>query len=129
MVLILFRSFGMIVDLHLESVVHRHPLLARLNRNANKNSRIVILIAHAVDHMDLAIANLAASPVEQAHPAVTLDQAFFDRVSTRTHVLPSRQILTSEDLPPPVRIALPDVLILIGRKRHCYKAGKQYTCE
>src|SRR5258708_38136560 len=116
MVLILFRVFGVIVDLHLKSVMDRHPLFARLNRNANKNSRIVILIAHAVDHMDLAIANLAGSPVEQAHAPVSLDQAVFHGVSARTHVLPSRQILTIEESPPSVRIALAGILTLIGRK-------------
>src|SRR5216684_7914985 len=116
MVLVLFRSFGMVVDLHLESVMYRHPLLARLHWNANKNSRIIVFIAHAEDHMDLAIANFAARPVQQAHAAVSLDQAFLHRVSARAHVLPAVQILTIEELSPLVRVALAGILVLIGRK-------------
>src|SRR5271165_1476535 len=113
-VLVLTRGLGIIVDLHFEAIVYRHPLFAGLNRNADEHSRIVVLVAHLVDHVDHAVANLAARPVEQAHAAVGADQSLFYGIAARAHVLPSGQILAVIKLLPFVGIALAHVLIFIG---------------
>ena len=116
-ILILARSLGMIIDLHFETVVHWHPLFARLDRNADEDARIVILVAHLVHHMDHAIANLPARPVKQAHPAVSADQPVFYGVPARANMLPPGQIFAVEKLLPLVGIALANVLIFIAGKK------------
>src|ERR1700730_13415065 len=45
MVFIFFRSLGMVVDLHFKTVVHWHPLFARLDGNADEYSRSIVLVA------------------------------------------------------------------------------------
>jgi len=89
-------GFWMIVDLHFVAVVNGHPGFARLDGDADEEARIVIQVAHFIDHADAAVADLAASPVKQAHAAVRLDQAVFDRVATRADVLPAGEIFAVE---------------------------------
>jgi hypothetical protein len=63
----------MVIDLHFESVMHRHPFFARLKRNADEHSRIVVLVPHPVHDVDHAITDLAARPIEQAHSTVSVN--------------------------------------------------------
>src|SRR5579872_1183574 len=88
MVFIFFRGLRMVIDLYFKAVVHWHPLFPRLEGNADEYAGIVVFIAHLVDDVDGAVADLAASPVEQSHAAMSADQAIFYGVAARAHVLP-----------------------------------------
>jgi hypothetical protein len=64
--------------------------------------------------VNLAVANLAARPVEQPHAAVSADQAVFHRVATRPNMLPSGQIFAVINLLPLAGIAFANVLSFIA---------------
>src|SRR5579871_394848 len=93
-ILVLAGGFGVIIDLHFETIMHRHPLFAGLDRNADEDTGIVVLIPHLVHHVQHAIADLAAGPVEQPHAAMRTDQAIFHRVSTWSDMFPVGEVFT-----------------------------------
>ena len=115
----------MVIDLHLEAVMHRHPLLTRLEGNAYEHTGIVILVAHLVDDVNHTVPDLAARPIEQAHAAMGADEAIFHRVPSRPHVLPAGQVLAVEQLLPPIGIALARIVIFSGCKRGSSQASEQ----
>src|SRR5260370_33190510 len=95
----------MIVNMHLVAVVDGHPFFAGLDGNANDHARVVIVIAHLIDHTNYTIAHLSAGPVEQAHAAMGSDQSVFHGISAGTHVLPSGEIFSVEQLLPFSRLS------------------------
>src|SRR5437870_953751 len=72
MVVVLVGLLGLVIDLDLVTIVHGHPGFARLNRNADKDTRVVVVIAHLVDHANIAIPQLAARPIQQTHGGMGL---------------------------------------------------------
>jgi hypothetical protein len=118
----------MIVDLYFIAVVHRHPLFAWFEGNPDEDSGVVILIAHLVDHVDLAIPHLATRPIKQTHSSVGADQTVFHAVPARTNMLPARQVPAVEELLPLVRVACANILIFIGRERERNETHELQKC-
>src|SRR5437870_1597909 len=90
----------MIVNLNLVAVVDRHPLFARLDRNANEDAGVVVRVAHLEDHTNTAVANLAAGPVEKSHPAARFDETVFEGIASRADMLPAGEVFAGEDALP-----------------------------
>src|SRR5579863_4099992 len=91
----------MIVDLHLIAVINGHPGLLGFQGNTNEDARIVVGVLHFVDHVDHAISQFAASPVEQTKPVLRtlrLNHSVLDRHAAGAHVLPAFQVLAVEEL-------------------------------
>ncbi len=91
---------GLVIDLHLVAVIHRHPSFARLDGNADKDSGVVVVIAHLVNNANHAISKLAAGPVKQPHAAMGADQPIFHGHFAGPDVLPAGQVLAIEKLLP-----------------------------
>src|SRR5882672_12322620 len=87
----------MIVDLNFVAVVDRHPLFARLDRNANEDAGVVVRVAHLEDHTDAAVANFAAVPVKKPHAAARFDEALLDGIATRADMLPAGEVFAVEE--------------------------------
>ena len=87
----------MIVNLHLVAVVDRHPLFARLDRNANEDAGVVVRVAHLEDHTNAAVADFAAGPVEKSHAAARFDESVFDGIATRADMLPAGEVFAVEE--------------------------------
>src|SRR6476646_9346771 len=98
--MVLIFSFGNIIDLYFVAIMHRHPFLTGLDRNADEHTGIVIMVTHFEDDPNGAIAELAARPVEQPHAAVGLNESVFDRHGTGPHMLPSGEVFAVEKLLP-----------------------------
>jgi hypothetical protein len=79
--------------------------------------------------VDLAIPDLPAGPVEQAHAAVSVDQPVLHSVIARANMLPSGQVFAIEKLLPFVGIALANILILIRGEGQGYQTGKQKNAD
>src|SRR5271155_3639263 len=125
-VFIFLRGFRVVVDLYFETVVHGHPLLAGLDRDANEYAGIVVFIAHAIDHVNVAVADFTAGPVEEAHAAVGVNQAVgFNRHVAGADVVPTREILAVEELPRVLGIAGAGILRVGRGGGHRRKAGEQ----
>src|SRR5258708_4117154 len=92
----------MVVDLHLVAVVHGHPLFARLDRNADEDSGVVVLVAHPEDYADGAVADRPCGPVEQAHATMSAHKPVFNDHRTGADVLPAVEVFAVEELDPPV---------------------------
>src|SRR6267378_6890031 len=90
----------MIVNLYLVTVMDGHPLFAGLDRNADEHARVVVVVAHLIDHTDDTLAHLSAGPVEQPHAAMGSDHPIFHSISAGANVLPSREIFSVEQLLP-----------------------------
>src|SRR5881396_1666450 len=91
---------GVVINLDFITVVDRHPLLARFERDADENARIVILVAHSEDHTNGAVAEFASHPVEQAHTPMCHDQAIFHGHRPWPDMLPAGQVLAVKKLLP-----------------------------
>src|SRR4029077_9327388 len=87
------------------AVMHGHPLFPRLDGNANEDAGIAVVIAHLEDHANHAVAELAASPVEQSHAAMRADESVLHRHATGPDMLPAREILAVEKLFPFPRLS------------------------
>src|SRR5438067_21319 len=98
--------FRMIVDLDFVAVMHRHPFFPWLDGNADEQARVVIVVAHFIDHVNCAVAKLPAGPVEEAHAAMGANQAVLDGHITRTDVLPASQVFAVEKLLPVTGLAV-----------------------
>src|SRR5437899_1002636 len=96
-IIVFFRSFGVIVDLNLVAIVNRHPFFARLDGDSNEDSGIIVEVAHLVDHADAAVGKLAAGPVEKAHAAMRSNEAVLDGHVARADVFPAGEILAIEE--------------------------------
>ena len=92
----------MVVDLHLVTVVHGHPLFARLDRDADEDSGVIVLVAHLEDHADGAVADRAGRPIEQAHSTMSSHESIFDNHRAGADVLPAVEVLAVEELDPTV---------------------------
>ncbi len=64
------------------------------------------MIAHLVYHPDRAVAQLAARPVEKAHPAVRANQPIFNGHFPRPDMFPPDQIFPIEQLLPIARLGV-----------------------
>src|SRR3954471_17025983 len=106
MIFIFLRVLRLVVDLDFVAVVHRHPLLTRLDRNSDEDARVVIVVAHFINHADLTIAQLSASPIKQSHAAVSANQAVLNGHVTGTDMLPAGQVLPIKELLPIVSLGV-----------------------
>jgi len=98
-IVVFVSALRMIVNLDLVSAVDRHPGFRRLARDANEDTGVVVLVLHPVHHADLAIVQRAASPIEEPHAPVGLQQFMLHGEAARPHVRPAFQIVAVEKLP------------------------------
>ena len=106
----------MIVNLDFVAVMNGHPFFAGLDGNPNEDAGIVVDVAHFVDDADTAVAELSAGPVEEAHAAMRLNEAFFHGHAARAHVFPTGEVLAIEE-------RLPRVFLRKGSEREQDRCG------
>src|SRR5207245_2326160 len=121
-VLVFFRIFGMIVDLHFVAVVDGHPFLARLDGDANEDAGVVVDVAHFVDQADPAVAELATGPVEQAHAAWRSNEAVLDGHVARADVFPAGEVFAIEQ-------RLPGRNLRRSSRKESEERGKGNDCK
>src|SRR6185437_7047640 len=112
MVFILARGFGMIINLYLVAIKHRHPFFAGFYRDTDKEARIAIFLLHFIYDADNAIAEFFLSPVAKAHAAMTSRKAVLNVPGAGANLFPAVKVLAIEKLPP-TGIGSRDVFVVV----------------
>ncbi len=100
MIFVFVAGFGVVVDLDFVAVVDGHPGFGGSDGNSNEDAGVIVFVAHFVHDSNDAITEFGFCPVEEAHAAVSVDEAVFDGHVTGANVFPAIEILAVEELPP-----------------------------
>ena len=92
MIVVLVRSFRVIIDLHFVAVMNRHPRLSWLERNTDEHSGIIVGVAHFVDHSNARVAHFAAHPIQKSHAAMRFNQSILDSIAAWPDMLPAGKV-------------------------------------
>jgi hypothetical protein len=94
MVIIFIGSFRVIIDLHLITIIYRHPFLEGLYGYPDKHPGVAVEFLHFENNPNGTILKLSFRRIQESHPTRAPDQAVLHGMCSFADLLPSAQILS-----------------------------------